>query len=541
MRFALFAWLHRLTIGHKLLVSFGLVLAILGLSLAAILLYLSLVNSYVDRHQRITVPAIVTAANMQRTILEVDLLLHQFLEDPAAQKAEDTRQRLVGLLETATRDFELYRSRHAARTHPILYGMLVEHGQTTLADQEDAALSDIAESLPSLPARWQRLLFPSEMQASAERDRLAMEIDARMARLNQALQVLVDAHTRIDMEMKKEGDRLVSRARLLTLGLVLLLGVVIAGTYWLVTRHIARPLTNLAFTADRVARQDLSASFTSWPSQDEVGALSRSLATMLGTLQERTHALERKTKELEAFTYSVAHDLKGPLREIEGFSSLLERQHSGEMSETTRRYVSTIRGSALRLSGLIDDLLRYARLEQQALTRTSVPLKPLIQEVLQDQAQAIDAADCRVTVECPDLTLPGDAAGLRQVFVNLVANALKFSREARPPELHLGARHAGPEIIVWVKDNGIGFKQNDAEKIFGLFERLHGPDRYEGTGVGLAIVKLIVEKHGGRVWAESNPGKGATFYVAFPSNGQEPGLAAHDRQRSVEGESAEGR
>lgn len=540
MRFALFAPLRRLSIGHKLLVSFGLVLSILGLSLAAMLSYLSLVNSYVDRHQRITVPAIVTAANMQRTFLEADLLLHKFLEDPAVQKAEDSRQRLVGLLESATRDFELYHSRHAARTHPILYGMLVDHEQVGLADQEDAALVDIGALLSSLPALWQPLLTAPERPAATEIDRLATDIDQRMARLARAVQTLVDAHTKIDVEMKKEGDRLVTRARLLTLGLVLLLGVVIAGTYRLATTQIARPLKDLAFTADRVARQDLSASFTSWPSQDEVGALSRSLATMLGTLQERTRALERKTKELEGFTYSIAHDLKGPLREIEGFSSLLERQRSGEMSETARHYVSTIRSSTLRLSGLIDDLLRYARLEQQALTRSTVPLKPLIEGVLRDQAQAIDAADCRVTVECPDLRLSGDATGLRQVFVNLVANALKFSREARPPELHLGARHAGPEIIVWVKDNGIGFEQKDAEKIFGLFERLHGLERYEGTGVGLAIVKMIIEKHGGRVWAESDPGKGAAFYVAFPSNKQERGLSAHDRQRSVEGESAKG-
>lgn len=518
MRALTLRWFRNLTLGRKFALSFGLLLSVLGLSLAAMLVYLSLVNGYVDRHQRITVPAIVTAATMQRAALEATLMLHQFLEHPSPSSAEDTQKRLKGLIETVGRDLELYRARHAARTHPILYGMLVEHGQTTLADQEDGALSDLAESLPSLSTLWQRLLIPSEAQAPAERDRLAMEIDARMASLNQALQVLMDAHTKIDMEMKKEGDRLVSRARLLALGLVLLLGVVIAATYWLVARHIARPLTTLAFTADRVARQDFSASFATWPSHDEVGTLSRSLGAMLSTLQERTKALEHKTKELEGFTYSVAHDLKGPLREIEGFSSLLERQHGGEMNETARHYVTTIRGSALRLSGLIDDLLRYARLEQRVLTRSAVPLRPLIESVLRDQAGSIDEAGCHVVVECPDLTVQGDAAGLRQVFVNLVGNALKFSRGSHPPELRVGARNTGPDTVVWVKDNGIGFEQKDADKIFGLFERLHGPERYEGTGVGLAIVKLIVEKHGGRAWAESDPGKGAAFYAAFPTN-----------------------
>lgn len=519
MRFALFARLHRLTIGHKLLVSFGLVLAILGLSLAAILVYLSLVNSYVDRHQRITVPAIVTAANMQRTILEADLLLHQFLEDPAVQKGEDTRQRLVGLLEAATRDFELYRSRHAARTHPILYGMLVDHGQVALADQEDAALDDIGARLASLPILWQPLLTGTGSPTAPETEPLATKIDHSMARLTHAVQSLVDAHTQIDVEMKKEGDRLVTRARLLTLGLVLLLGVVIAGTYRLATTQIARPLKDLAFTADRVARQDLSATFEPWPSRDEVGTLSRSLETMLITLREQTQTLERKTKELEGFSYSVAHDLKSPLREIEGFSSLLEQKYGETLDPTARHYVATIRTSVLRLSALIDDLLRYARIEQQALPRTSANLKSLIDGVLADRAREVATTGALVHVEMTPATVPGDPTSIRQTLLNLVDNALKFSRQAMPPEITIGGRPTASEYVLWVRDNGIGFDPRDAERIFSLFERLHSVQDYEGTGVGLAIVKLVMEKHGGRAWAESSPGKGSTFYLAFPTQG----------------------
>lgn len=521
------SWFRNLTLSRKFFVSCCALLGLLSLTLAAGLFYLSKINSYVDRHQRITVPAVVTAATIQRTALEAMLVLHRFLERPGTQRAEDARERLDELMAAATRDFELYRSRHAARTHPILYGMLVEHGQVALADQEDAALTDIGGLLPSLPSLWHPLLTPSKTRASAKHERLTAEIDARMGRLTQALQVLVDAHTKIDIEMKKEGDRLVGRARLLTLGLVLLLGLVIAGTYRLVTKQIARPLTDLAFTADRVARQDLSAAFEPWPSQDEVGALTRSLHTMLGTLRERTGALERKTKELEGFSYSVAHDLKSPLREIEGFSSLLEQQYGSLLDPTARHYVTTIRTSALRLSALIDDLLRYARLEQQALPRTTVNLKALTDGVLADRAREVDAIGAQIRVEVPPATVPGDPTSLRQTLLNLVDNALKFARHATPPEITIGGSRTPTEYVLWVRDNGIGFDPRDAERIFGLFERLHGAQDYEGTGVGLAIVKLVMEKHRGRAWAESSPGKGSTFYVAFPTQHMSQGSSEH--------------
>ncbi len=510
-------WFRDLTLSRKFFVSFGVLLALLGLTLAGSLFYLSKVNSYVDRHRRITVPAMATASKMERLGFEMSFALHRFLLNPSTSAATRASAKLQDLGDQLREALTLYRTVHAARTHPVLFGMLADHGQTALAEQEERALDEIGSAVEALAAQWTAHLPPEPAHAGEVRLRESVESDQQFQRLTSALRQLVDSQSRMAVEMKREGDRLEQQARLLILGLVIVLAAMIAAAFLTVRRHVADPLTALARTADRVAGQDLSATFEPWPSRDEVGALSRSLGTMLTTLQERTKALERKTKELEGFTYSIAHDLKGPLREIEGFSSLLERQHAADLSETARHYVSTIRGSVLRLSGLIDDLLRYARLEQQALMRSSVPLKPLIESVLRDQARAIETTGCRVTLDCPDVTLQGDAAGLRQVLLNLIANALKFSRQAHPPELRLGARSTGMETVVWVKDNGIGFEQKDADKIFGLFERLHGPDRYEGTGVGLAIVKLIMEKQGGRVWAESDPGKGAAFYLALPA------------------------
>jgi signal transduction histidine kinase len=296
----------------------------------------------------------------------------------------------------------------------------------------------------------------------------------------------------------------------------LLLGLVIVAAYVAVSRQIARPLRRLADTADRVAHQDLTAGFDPWPARDEVGNLTRSLEAMLVNIRERTLALERKTRELESFTYTVAHDLKTPLREIEGFSSLLERKVTDTMDPTACHYVSGIRTSALRLTALIEDLLHYSRLEQQALPTTAVNLRDLIEQVIAERVSTLEGARPHITIDLPYTEVRGEPTSIRQVLVNLMDNAIKFSRGSDPSEITIGGAATQTERILWIRDNGIGIDPEQAHKIFGLFERLHGPEDYEGTGVGLAIVKLVMDKHGGRVWVESAPGKGTTFYLAFP-------------------------
>jgi signal transduction histidine kinase len=286
--------------------------------------------------------------------------------------------------------------------------------------------------------------------------------------------------------------------------------------YVVVIRQVARPLNRLAVTADRVAHHDLSAGFDPWPARDEVGNLTRSLEAMLVNIRERTHALERKTRELESFTYSVAHDLKTPLREIEGFSSLLERRFTDTMDATARHYVAVIHNSALRLTALIEDLLSYSRLEQQALPSTAVNLRSLIERVIAERISTVEGARPHITIDLPYTEVLGEPTSIRQALVNLIDNAIKFSRGSDPGEITIGGAATQTERILWIRDNGIGIDPEQAHKIFDLFERLHGPEDYEGTGVGLAIVKLVMDKHKGRVWVESAPGKGATFYLAFP-------------------------
>jgi signal transduction histidine kinase len=148
----------------------------------------------------------------------------------------------------------------------------------------------------------------------------------------------------------------------------------------------------------------------------------------------------------------------------------------------------------------------------------------MIDGVMAEQLRGVTPAPA-IHIDLPTCDLRGEPASVRQVFINLIGNAVKFSRNVPQPEISIGGRVTGGELVVWVKDNGIGFESGEAERIFGLFERLHAPRDYEGTGVGLAIVKLVMEKHGGRAWAESSPGKGSTFYLAFPLTADSAGRA----------------
>lgn len=522
------AWLRDLPIGSKLLASFGLLFLLLGLSLAAILFYLARINSYVERHHRITVPALVTAADMRQRTLQAGLLLVKWENTRSSTEREKIVRQLAEAAAAIRSELDRYRTTHAARTHPVLFAMLVQHGRAGLVDQEDAALAQAQQ----LFDRWQQQLGTLHDMLLTGRipdvRRRLHDSQTAAQRLSDAFTVLIDVNTMITAEMKAEGDSLQQQARMVILALILLVGAVTVGAFVMTRSQIAVPLRRLAMTADRVARQDLSADFDPRHTQDEVGHLAESLRTMLGTLREQTRSLERKTRELESFTYSAAHDLKGPLREIEGFSTLLARNYSAGMEPTAQHYLAMIRSSTLRLAALIDDLLRYSRLEQQALPHSVIDLRAMIDGVMGEQLRGATPVPV-VHIDLPSCDLRGEPASVRQAFVNLIGNAIKFSRNTPQPEINIGGRATGGELVLWVKDNGIGFDSSESERIFGLFERLHQPTDYEGTGVGLAIVRLVMNKHVGRAWAESSPGKGSTFYLAFPLSKVSP--AAHTDRR----------
>ena len=511
------SWLSRLSIGQKLAVSFGLIVILLIGSFSATLVYLSRVNSYVDRHQRITIPGVVTASEMLRNLFDMQTHMHHLLEHQDAGGQAISLKAITDIERRTLAALDTYQTNHAARTHPVLYGMLQQHGRGDLADEESRTIVTIANGMSALRAQREDIETASRQRPKGLSGAEPL-YEQTAAQTADAIASLIEIHRKIDVEMKIEGDRLVEQARLIVFGVVGLLGLLVLSIYLMMKQLVANPLKRLAATADRVAHHDLAAQFEPWPTQDEVGILANSLTAMLANLRERGTALMRKTKELEAFTYSIAHDLKGPLREIEGFSSLLEKRFQEAGDPQVQHHIDVIRRSALRLTHMIDALLKYSRLEQQDFPRTRFNVLEMINSLLVDRQSQFTGSAPRITVNLPFADLYGEPVSIRQALVNLLDNAIKFSRFSPAPSINIGGQQTPTERMLWIQDNGIGFDADQKQKLFGLFERLHNAQDYEGTGVGLAIVKMVMEKHGGRAWAESSPGTGSTFSLAFPNN-----------------------
>jgi signal transduction histidine kinase len=232
-------------------------------------------------------------------------------------------------------------------------------------------------------------------------------------------------------------------------------------------------------------------------------------------VRERTAELEAANQELEAFSYSVSHDLRAPLRHIDGFANILTQNFAKELPAEARRLLDVVSGQARQMGRLIDDLLQFSRLGRQPLTKQPVALSQLFREVLDDmqKEQAGRKVEIRLG-ELPDCQ--GDLPLLRQVAVNLLSNAFKFTRRRQQAVIEIGGRVEARERVYFVRDNGAGFDMQYARQLFGVFQRLHATEEFEGTGVGLSIVQRIIARHGGRVWAEAAVDQGATFYFALP-------------------------
>ncbi len=231
-------------------------------------------------------------------------------------------------------------------------------------------------------------------------------------------------------------------------------------------------------------------------------------------VEERTAELEAANKELEAFSYSVSHDLRAPLRHIGGFTQLLA-QTEPSFSTQGKRYLDLITQAARQMEQLIADLLDFSRNSRIEMRQIPVDLQELVERILQD-LQPEMAGRKIAWKRTPLPPAQGDPSLLRQVFSNLILNAVKYSRTREVAEIEIGcAGNAENEIVIFVRDNGVGFDMKYADKLFGVFQRLHGPDEFEGTGIGLANVRRIVARHGGRTWAEARLNEGATFFFTL--------------------------
>jgi signal transduction histidine kinase len=308
-------------------------------------------------------------------------------------------------------------------------------------------------------------------------------------------------------------------------------------------RAISEPIAELATVAHRLSSdRDYSIRVTT-AGQGELAVLISAFNQMLAQIQERdgslqsshdlleqrvrqrTEALNASNRELEAFCYSVSHDLRSPLRSIDGFSQALVEDLEGTLDDVSLGHLRRIRAATHRMGALIDDLLNLSRITRTELTKQQVDLSALVRMVAADHAAAQPDRAVAMVIAAP-VEANGDPRLLRQVFENLLGNAWKFTSKQPEARVEFGAITGPAETIYFVRDNGVGFDPKYADHLFGVFQRLHSTTEFPGTGVGLAIVERIVRRHGGRIWADAAVGLGATFYFTLASSAAHSDLAA---------------
>jgi signal transduction histidine kinase len=319
---------------------------------------------------------------------------------------------------------------------------------------------------------------------------------------------------------EERAEQRSSRAIAIGAGGLALVLLVAGGVTLYLRRAVVHPVVTVAAATGRLAAGELSARVPA-RRNDELGDLARGFNVMADSLQrsrtelEHSNAeLKRSNAELDQFASVTSHDLQAPLTTISMYAELIERRHASDLNGGMA-LVDGIRNATQEARTLIRDLLEYSRAGRGELALEAVPVEDMVNRSLEALAGPIESAGARVTVaDLPVVRV--DRAGVCRVMQNLIGNAVKFTVPGRPPEVSIGAARDGAMWRVWVRDNGIGMKAEDAERIFQPFKRLHGEEAYPGTGIGLAICERIVSQHGGRIWVTSTPGEGSTFLFTLP-------------------------
>jgi signal transduction histidine kinase len=323
-------------------------------------------------------------------------------------------------------------------------------------------------------------------------------------------------------ELQTEEVRAARRSVLRT-SLALGLGMlgILVGYLVVFRRLVLAPIHQLQAATDRIARGELDHR-VGMSAPNEIGELGRRFDHMAEQLQATRTGMTAANRELDAFAYSVSHDLRAPLRGMDGFARILVSKYSAHMEADALHCLQMIRDNAQQMGRLIDDLLAFSRLSQQPLKKERVDHEALVQAAL--QGLEAERADRRIELTVGELpAAEADPRLLKQVWVNLIGNALKYTRGKDPAVIRIGCETSNGVPVYFVQDNGVGFDMRYAHKLFGVFQRLHRAEDYEGTGVGLAVVQRIIGRHGGRIWAQAAKNQGATFFFTLQeSDGDEP-------------------
>jgi signal transduction histidine kinase len=327
-------------------------------------------------------------------------------------------------------------------------------------------------------------------------------------------------------------NKLTQTIVLATLAIFLLMGT--AG--WAVARRITLPLKKLARATEEIAAGEYIPTAAA-QSGDEIDQLAGKLNLMAGALwqkeaqlRQRNDQLRERNRELTAFSYSVSHDLRAPVRHITGFAEMLQKNAAAKLDDNSRRYLDVILKSAKQMRSLIDDLLAFSRMGRMEMQNTRVSLERLTREALENLQTDAQGRNIEWKIGALPET-SGDPSMLRLVLTNLISNAVKFTRTRDPAVIEIGSTNGdGHELVVFVRDNGVGFDMQYVDKLFGVFQRLHSAESFDGTGIGLAHVRRIVLRHGGRTWAEGSVDAGATFYFSLPKVSDENRTAAKEKR-----------
>ncbi|MFC1907704.1 ATP-binding protein, partial [Chloroflexota bacterium] len=428
-----------------------------------------------------------------------------------------------------TYDYLLHREKRMENQWNIKHDSL---GEILDGSAEEEGLESIRDDYAALGKLFSQVTENyRERQKSIQEGASQEKIDA-LTRLEERLvaQLLITSHSiitdasRLAEEAYIEATEAQRLASNLTVILMIILAITVGSSSLLIARSISKPLTRLADYSRRVGEGEYTADIEI-KGKDEVASVASDVKSMVGQLQkhrehleelveERTSELTAVNKELEAFAYSVSHDLRAPLRSIDGFSQALMEDYPDKLDEQGRGYLQRVRSATQRMGVLIDDLLSLSRVTRSEIRRETVDLSNLAQSIAKELQETQPERQVDFVIE-PGLTTSGDSQLLHQLMENLLGNAWKFTGQHPKARMEFGVTQVNGKETFFIRDDGAGFDMAYADKLFGVFQRLHKQEEFPGTGVGLATVQRITHRHGGQVWAEGKVDEGATFYFTL--------------------------